>query len=104
MTDSCAIGVLALQGAFAEHVKMLQALGVTAREVRKPAQLADLDGLNRKLAETVQREGKAFLTTTELNGQLVLRACIVNFRTTEADLDILLDAIAEAGGRVPTGD
>ena len=49
MTDSCAIGVLALQGAFAEHVKMLQALGdtkgVTAREVRKPAQLADLDGL-----------------------------------------------------------
>ncbi|MCB9455248.1 MAG: aminotransferase class V-fold PLP-dependent enzyme [Anaerolineaceae bacterium] len=66
--------------------------------------MADLDGLNRKLAETVQREGKAFLTTTELNGQLVLRACIVNFRTTEADLDILLDAIAEAGGRVPTGD
>ncbi len=64
----------------------------------------DLDGLNRKLVETVQREGKAFLTTTELNGQLVLRACIVNFRTTEADLDILLDAIAEVGARVSAGD
>lgn len=45
MTDSCAIGVLALQGAFAEHVKMLQALGVAAREVRKPEQLDGLDGL-----------------------------------------------------------
>lgn len=45
MTDSYAIGVLALQGAFAEHIKMLQALGVAAREVRKPTQLDDLDGL-----------------------------------------------------------
>ena len=39
------IGVLALQGAFVEHVKMLQALGVEAVEVRLPADLADLDGL-----------------------------------------------------------
>lgn len=39
------IGVLALQGAFAEHVKMLRQLGVNAREVRKPAELDGLDGL-----------------------------------------------------------
>ena len=39
------IGVLALQGAFAEHVKILQGLGVTAVEVRLPEQLTDLDGL-----------------------------------------------------------
>ena len=39
------IGVLALQGAFAEHIKMLAGLGVTAVEVRLPEQLADLDGL-----------------------------------------------------------
>ena len=39
------IGVLALQGAFAEHTKMLRQLGVTAREVRKPEELAGLDGL-----------------------------------------------------------
>jgi hypothetical protein len=30
----------------------------------------------------------------------VLRACVVNFRTTEADLDTLLDVLAEAGRRV----
>lgn len=39
------IGVLALQGAFIEHIGMLRRLGVEAVEVRKPEQLADLDGL-----------------------------------------------------------
>jgi pyridoxal 5'-phosphate synthase pdxT subunit len=39
------VGVLALQGAFIEHVTILQALGATAVEVRLPADLAGLDGL-----------------------------------------------------------
>ena len=39
------IGVLALQGAFIEHIGMLQRLGVEAIEVRKAEQLAELDGL-----------------------------------------------------------
>jgi 5'-phosphate synthase pdxT subunit len=39
------IGVLALQGAFAEHVAALRAIGVEAVEVRMPAQLEDVDGL-----------------------------------------------------------
>jgi aromatic-L-amino-acid decarboxylase len=65
-----------------------------------PTGVEDTNKLNKQAAEIVQREGKAFLTTTELNGQTVLRACIVNFRTRETDLDILLDAIAEAGQRV----
>jgi 5'-phosphate synthase pdxT subunit len=39
------IGVLALQGAFIEHVKMIQRLGAQAREVRLPTDLEGLDGL-----------------------------------------------------------
>ena len=39
------IGVLALQGAFAEHVNVLRQIGVEAVEVRLPEQVADLDGL-----------------------------------------------------------
>ncbi len=39
------IGVLALQGAFREHVAMLRRLGVETVEVRLPEQLAGLDGL-----------------------------------------------------------
>lgn len=39
------IGVLALQGAFAEHREMLASLGVRAEMVRTPGDLAGLDGL-----------------------------------------------------------
>jgi 5'-phosphate synthase pdxT subunit len=39
------IGVLALQGDFAEHAAMLQQIGARPIEVRKPEQLADLHGL-----------------------------------------------------------
>jgi len=39
------IGVLALQGDFAEHVAVLERLGADAREVRLPGQLDGLDGL-----------------------------------------------------------
>ncbi len=39
------IGVLALQGAFREHIKKLKELGVEAVEVRLPADLEGLDGL-----------------------------------------------------------
>lgn len=39
------IGVLALQGAFHEHIQTLQKLGAETAEVRLPEHLADLDGL-----------------------------------------------------------
>lgn len=39
------IGVLALQGAFIEHRKMIESLGATVREVRLPEHLDGLDGL-----------------------------------------------------------
>ena len=39
------IGVLALQGAFLEHQKILEKLGVEVIQVRLPAQLDDLDAL-----------------------------------------------------------
>ncbi len=50
MTDSSArraplVGVLALQGDFEAHAKILSSLGATARDVRVPGDLADLDAL-----------------------------------------------------------
>lgn len=39
------IGVLALQGAFARHMKVLESLGVSSVEVREPDNLAGIDGL-----------------------------------------------------------
>jgi len=45
LPHSTKIGVLALQGDFAEHIQILKNLGVDAVEVRLAEQLADLDGL-----------------------------------------------------------
>ena len=39
------IGVLAIQGDFLEHRKMLDSIGVESREVRLPEELENLDGL-----------------------------------------------------------
>uniref|UniRef100_A0A7S2RJG7 glutaminase n=1 Tax=Rhizochromulina marina TaxID=1034831 RepID=A0A7S2RJG7_9STRA len=39
------VGVLAIQGSFAEHLEMLAALGTRTREVRLPEDLEGLDGL-----------------------------------------------------------
>ena len=43
--NSPRIGVLALQGDFIEHIHVFNRMGVEAVEVRKAAQLSDLDGL-----------------------------------------------------------
>jgi 5'-phosphate synthase pdxT subunit len=39
------VGVLALQGAFREHIRTLESLGVDAVEIRLPGEIDDVDGL-----------------------------------------------------------
>lgn len=45
MVEPQKVGVLALQGAFAEHLAMLRRLGVQGREVRLPGEMIGLDAL-----------------------------------------------------------
>ncbi|ADB51580.1 pyridoxal 5'-phosphate synthase glutaminase subunit PdxT [Conexibacter woesei] len=59
------VGVLALQGDFAAHARMLAELGAQPREVRVPADLAGLDGLvipggeSTTMTLGIEREGLA---------------------------------------------
>jgi 5'-phosphate synthase pdxT subunit len=59
------VGVLALQGGFAAHRRMLRALGADVREVRVPADLDGLDGLvipggeSTTMTLGIEREGLA---------------------------------------------
>jgi 5'-phosphate synthase pdxT subunit len=65
VSSAPAVGVLALQGGFAAHARMLAALGADVRLVRTPADLQGLDGLVMPGGESttmtlgVQREGLA---------------------------------------------
>jgi pyridoxal 5'-phosphate synthase pdxT subunit len=57
------VGVLALQGGFEAHERVLARLGAAVREVRAPAELEDLDGLvipggeSTTMSLGVEREG-----------------------------------------------
>jgi len=59
------VGVLALQGGFAAHAKVLRELGADVREVRTPADLEGLDGLvmpgdeSTTMTLGIEREGLA---------------------------------------------
>ncbi len=76
-------------------------LSITCFRYHPPeADPARLNDINQKLLERVQQEGQVYLTSTTLREQTVLRACIVNFRTAEADLEFLLDTLAAAGQKV----
>jgi pyridoxal 5'-phosphate synthase pdxT subunit len=76
------VGVLALQGDFAAHVRMLRDLGAEAREVRVPADLEGLDGLvipggdSTTMALGIAREGLAEpLRDLARSGTPVLGTC-----------------------------
>ena len=59
------VGVLALQGGFQAHERMLRGLGADVREVRTPADLDGLDGLvipggeSTTMTLGIEREGLA---------------------------------------------
>jgi aromatic-L-amino-acid/L-tryptophan decarboxylase len=59
----------------------------------------ELDALNKRIMETLQSEGRVFITNAVLAGRFVLRACILHYGTTEEDLAALVDAVLEASRR-----
>jgi aromatic-L-amino-acid decarboxylase len=53
--------------------------------------------LNRAVLERLQLGGEVFLTSTELRGRFVLRACIVNHRSRKQDVDRAVNAVLAIG-------
>jgi glutamate/tyrosine decarboxylase-like PLP-dependent enzyme len=52
---------------------------------------ADLDGLQTRIAEAINREGEAFIMTTRLRGRTALRACVLHYDNDEGDMAHLVD-------------
>jgi glutamate/tyrosine decarboxylase-like PLP-dependent enzyme len=59
-----------------------------------------LDALNRELLDRLQRGGEAFVSNAVIGGRYLLRACIVNFHTTRADVEALPEIVARNGRMV----
>jgi aromatic-L-amino-acid/L-tryptophan decarboxylase len=58
---------------------------------------AHLDALNRSLLDRLQRGGEVFISNAVIRDRYVLRACIVNFNTTRADVEAVPDIVARVG-------
>jgi glutamate/tyrosine decarboxylase-like PLP-dependent enzyme len=66
--------------------------GPTAAHALRPA---DLDAHQDRLAAALEASGDGWLSTTRLRGSTWLRAGIVNYLSTEADVDHILDRLRE---------
>ena len=61
-----------------------------------PAQLRNeslpaIDAFNERLLIALQRDGSSYLSNATLGGRFALRGCVLNYRTTLRDMEILLD-------------
>jgi len=56
-----------------------------------------LDKLNLELLTRLQASGEAYLSNAVVHGRFALRACIVNFRTSLADIEALLPIVVRIG-------
>jgi glutamate/tyrosine decarboxylase-like PLP-dependent enzyme len=60
---------------------------------------ADANRVNGEIVIDIQESGIAAPSTTLLDGQLAIRAAIVNHRTDTCDIDALISAVLEFGAR-----
>jgi glutamate/tyrosine decarboxylase-like PLP-dependent enzyme len=56
-----------------------------------------LNQLNERLLTILQQKGEVFLSNAVVNGKYCLRACIVNFRTTEKDIEEVMEIVVREG-------
>ncbi|ROT31369.1 pyridoxal-dependent decarboxylase [Micromonospora sp. HM5-17] len=69
-----------------------------ARPEHVPAEA--LDDLNRRLGAALLDDGRVVAGTTVYDGRVALRPAIVNWRTTEADIDLLVEVVRDLVARL----
>jgi len=60
-----------------------------------------VDAFNERLLVALQRDGSSYLSNTMLGGRFALRGCVLNYRTTLRDMEILLDDLRRVAKSLP---
>ena len=68
-----------------------------------PATETYLNELNEELLMRVQASGEAYVSNAVIEGRVLLRACVVNFRTTADTIDAVVESIVRTGREVDAG-
>lgn len=68
----------------------------------RPGDLSDdaLDALNAKIGADLLADGRVYVGTTRYRGKVAFRPAIVNWRTTESDIDLIVEVVRELGARL----
>jgi glutamate/tyrosine decarboxylase-like PLP-dependent enzyme len=61
-----------------------------------------IDAFNERLLIALQRDGSSYLSNAALGGRFALRGCVLNYRTTLRDMEILLDDLRRVARSLPT--
>jgi aromatic-L-amino-acid decarboxylase len=68
-----------------------------------PPGVEDLNAHNQALADALQADGRVWIASALIDGDVYLRPCFVNFRTTEEDVLDLVEVAADVGERLLAG-
>lgn len=63
-----------------------------------------LDALNERLLVALQRDGSSYLSNAQLRGRFALRGCVMNYRTTLRDMEILLEDVRRVALQIEAGE
>jgi hypothetical protein len=59
--------------------------------------------MNRTLGQAILDDGRVYVGTTVYGGRVAFRPAIVNWRTTDTDVRMIVDVIRELGERSAAG-
>jgi len=84
-----------------EDFEMLVPVGLSifCFRYRPPGFEGDLDALNERVMIALQRGGSSYLSNARVHGKFALRGCVLNYRTSRRDMEVLLDDLRVAGRR-----
>jgi len=71
-------------------------LSIFCFRVRPPGYEGDLNALNERILVNLQRAGGSYLSNAMVHGKFALRGCVLNYRTTRRDMEILLEDVRKA--------
>jgi glutamate/tyrosine decarboxylase-like PLP-dependent enzyme len=60
----------------------------------------DANAFNQRLIQTIQQDGRIFISSTRVDGNFVLRLAISSFRTHLDDIDLALDVLIWTANRL----
>src|SRR5438876_4059339 len=61
-----------------------------------------IDAFNERLLIALQRDGSSYLSNATLGGRFALSGCVLNYRTTLRDMEILLNDLRRVARSLPT--